>query len=793
MPASKAFDLYRVGHSIPSEDGVVYRSSHLSLLSLSPDGTVVAKDASHVWRLRSDRLVEVITEEGYKVKVTPEHKFLTVGRGGGVTYREAGSLRPGDLLLVPQKVHVVPPSGREGQEGSALAAGGLSFIEGPPPVEDIFSVPSPFSGCWTRRRRSTTEASYGSEFGSGQPWVTPLGAGLLRECRTVRVSASRLLKGEFYVYDFTVDETHNFLANDLVIHNTSILDRIRGTAVQVREAGGITQQIGASFFPPDTLRAMCGPLLKSLGGDVTIPGLLFIDTPGHEAFSNLRIRGGSAADIAVLVVDITKGLEPQTLESIEILKSRRVPFVVALNKVDLLAGWRPKAGRTIVQALKEQEPATQEMLDQGIYRVVGQLSNLGFSSEAYYRVKSFTKEVSIVPLSAHTGEGVSELMAVIVGLTQQYLRDRLKATLGPPRGIVLEVKEEQGLGQTLNVILLDGVLEVGSTVVVGKRTGAEAIRVRALLMPKPLDEMRDPRDRFVPVDQVRAAAGVKLSSPGLEGVLPGSPIVGVMEGVRLEEAIKFVESEVKSTLIETDSVGVVLKADTLGALEALTGLLKKKGVPIRVADIGPVTKRDIVQASTVSSSDRYLGVVLAFNVRVLDDARQDAKDKGVRLFSSDVIYNLIDDYVSWASAEKEKELRMQFTSLTPPCKFQMLRGYVFRRSGPAVFGVEVLAGRLRSKVRVMNSSGEEVGMVQQVQEEGREVESAEKGSQVAISMKEPTVGRQVKEGETLYSLPSSEEARALKTKFRDRLSEEELALLDEIIELRRRVEYLYAF
>ena len=574
---------------------------------------------------------------------------------------------------------------------------------------------------------------------------------------------------------------------------TSILDRIRGTAVQSREAGGITQQIGASYFPPETLSAICGPLLKSLGGGVKIPGLLVIDTPGHEAFANLRMRGGSAADIAVLVVDITKGLEPQTLESIEILRGRKVPFVVALNKIDLLAGWRPKPNRLVVAAQKELEPATLELLDKGIYKVVGQLSRLSFTSEAYYRVQSFTKEVSIVPVSAHTGEGTAELMAVIVGLTQQFMTDRLKTSLGQPRGIVLEVKDEPGLGETANVILVDGVLRVGSTVVVGKREGAEAVRVRALLEPKPLDEMRDPRDRFTPVSEVYAASGVKLSAPGLEGVLAGSPIVGVTPEQGIEEAKRYVDSAIKEALIQTDALGVILKADTLGALEAITTILKKAEVPIRIADIGHVNKRDLVQAESVMVSDRYLGVILAFNVKVSEDAAEEAKEMGVRVFADDVIYNLIDEYTSWAKTERENEQRATLSSMTPPCKFRLLKGLVFRRSGPAVFGIEVLEGTLRSKVKVMNSGGEEVGVLQQLQNEGTIVDSATKGEQVAISMKEPVIGRQIKEEEVLYSLPSSDDARLYKKRFADRLSTDELRLLDKIISLRRKLQYMYGF
>ncbi|MEM3804161.1 MAG: translation initiation factor IF-2, partial [Conexivisphaerales archaeon] len=333
---------------------------------------------------------------------------------------------------------------------------------------------------------------------------------------------------------------------------TSLLDKMRGTAVQEREAGGITQQIGASFFPPEVLLKVCGPLVKIFGGNVRIPGLLVIDTPGHEAFANLRLRGGSAADIAILVVDATKGLEAQSFESIEILKSRKVPFVVALNKIDLLAGWLSDPKRLVKDASNYLQKATIELLDEAIYKVVGQLSQLGFASEAYYRVKDFAREVAIVPVSARTGEGIAELLAVLVGLSQQYLTKRLQVSAKQTRGIVLEVEETPGLGPTANVILIDGVLKIGSTVLVAKRNSVDAVKIRALLLPKPLDEMRDPRDRFEPVEEVHAAAGVKLAAQGLEGVLAGSPIIGVASQAEEEESRKAIMAEVRSALVETE-------------------------------------------------------------------------------------------------------------------------------------------------------------------------------------------------------------------------------------------------
>jgi translation initiation factor 5B len=575
---------------------------------------------------------------------------------------------------------------------------------------------------------------------------------------------------------------------------TSLLDKIRGTAVQAREVGGITQHIGASFFPAETLKKICGPLLKSLGGgEIKVPGLLVIDTPGHEIFTNLRSRGGSAADISILVVDVQRGLEVQTYESLEILKARKVPFVVALNKIDAISGWKKGASQFITQSLKIQQKPVQDALDEKLYTVVGALSRLGFNSEALYRVKDFTKEIAIVPVSARTGEGIPELIAVLIGLTQVYLQKRLTISENAPaRGLVLEVKQEAGLGETANVILLEGKLRTGDSVVLGKKEGAIATRIKAIFLPKPLDEMRDPRDKFVSVEAISAAAGVKIVTPDLEGVLAGSPILAVDEA-SLESAKASVESEIKQVMIESETNGIVLKTDALGSLEAIVEMLKRRQIPIRRADIGPVTRRDVVEASAVKKVDKYHGVLLAFGVKLLPDAQQEAFDSNTKVFEDQIIYSLIDNYLNWISEEQASEQRSGLASLTPLGKFQFLKGFVFRRNDPAVFGVEVLKGRLRQKATVMNSDGKTIGTIHQIQEEGKSVPELAKGRQAAVSVVGPTIGRQINEGEIFYTLPNDSEVKTFNEKYLSNLSSDDLELLKEIVEVRRKSVPLYAY
>ena len=574
---------------------------------------------------------------------------------------------------------------------------------------------------------------------------------------------------------------------------TSLLDRIRGTAVQIREAGGITQHIGASFFPLDTIKEICGPLFTKLGADIKVPGLLVIDTPGHEAFVNLRVRGGSAADIAIVVVDINKGLEAQTYESIEILKSRRVPFLIALNKLDMLAGWRSSKG-SLLESLKKQDRSVVDELDNRVYSLLGSLSRLGLRAEAFYRVKDFTREIAIVPVSARSGEGIPELLAVLVGLVQQYMLKRLEVS-EQGRGIVLEVKEEPGLGFTANLILLDGSINEGDDIMLVKRDGVIVTKVKALLLPKPLDEMRDPRDRFLRAKEVYAAAGVKVASHSddMEGVLAGSQFYVIRDKSSIDKLKEQLQSELKSIVISTDKVGIVLKCDTLGSLEAIIDMLRREGIPIRLADIGSVTKRDVIEASTVKEKDRYLGVVLAFNTKILQDAKEEADAKDIRIFSDKVIYNLIEGYKQWVDTERAREEVTLLATITRPCKFIVLKGYVFRKSNPAVFGIEVLDGVLKQKSVVINSEGIEVGSVHQIQDKGKSIDEAKKGMQVAVSMQEPTIGRQIKEGDVLYTLPSQQHYKLISERFRHKFTQEELQLLDEIARIRRRIDPLYGY
>ena len=573
---------------------------------------------------------------------------------------------------------------------------------------------------------------------------------------------------------------------------TSLLDKIRGTAVQMREAGGLTQQIGASYFPFDTLVAITQKLMQNVNFNVKVPGLLVVDTPGHEAFANLRTRGGSVADIAILVVDVMHGFENQTYESLSILKSRKVPFIIAANKMDRVDGWISEEYRPFMKSYNAQSKWVKEDLDNRLYNMMGTLSREGIASERFDRVRNFTKNVAIVPVSAKTGEGMGELLAVLIGLTQQYLEQKLQVTEGPAKGTVLEVREEVGLGTTLNAIIYDGILHAEDTIVIGGKEGPITTKIRAILVPQPLEEIRDSKKKFNTIPEAHAAAGIKIAAPDIDEAIPGAPLIAIGGDVTIEQAVEDVASEMERLKVQTDQTGIMVKTDTLGSLEAIVESLKDKDIPIRVADIGDVSRRDVMEALSVKHEDPLLGAILAFNVKILPDAEKEAANQKVPIFWNDIIYNLMDEYIRWADEEREAKARKEYDTLVKPGKFEVMDGFIFRRAKPAIFGAQVLAGEITPNVYCINQEGERLGRISQIQDAGNAIGKAEAGKEVAVAMPQPIVGRHIKERDRLYVDIPEKDAKLLRTKFIDRLSESAQEALKELVALKRKKDILWA-
>jgi translation initiation factor 5B len=559
---------------------------------------------------------------------------------------------------------------------------------------------------------------------------------------------------------------------------TSLLDFIRGSTVAAREAGAITQHIGATEVPIDAIYKICGDLLKEK--KFTLPGLLFIDTPGHHAFTTLRTRGGSLADLAILVVDINEGFKPQTYESIRILKQYKTPFVVAANKIDAISGWQ-KSNTIAKLRIEKQRPNVKAIFEEKIYDMIGTISENKMNSDLYFNITDFRKTIGIIPLSAKTGEGIPELLMILVGLAQRFLEEKLNIETGPGKGSVLEVKEEVGLGKTIDAIIYNGTIKTDDKIVIGTWGKPVVTRIKALLKPKPLDEIRDPRERFDNVSEVHAACGIKISSPNLDNVIPGAPIMVVKNN--LEQVINDIKDQTKIEY-ELDEQGIVLKADTIGSLEALIKESHEKGIKIRKAEIGNVSKRDVIEAD--STFDPLNKIIFSFNVKILPEVKEELENTNVTIFNENVIYTIIENYDEWLAKKKAEIERDRRKEYTYPGMIKFLPQYIFRVSHPAVIGIRVLGGRIKTGVKLIKEDGKAVGSIKSIQSENKPLEEAIQGQEVAISIEGITVGRQIKGDDILFTDLSASDAKKLKEL--DVLNSDEKDVLNKIFDIKRKTD-----
>ncbi|CAG8604181.1 16786_t:CDS:10, partial [Cetraspora pellucida] len=597
-------------------------------------------------------------------------------------------------------------------------------------------------------------------------------------------------------YGFVVDGNHRFLLGDFTVtHNTKLLDKVRQTNVQEGEAGGITQQIGATYFPMETIKTKTAPLNKDGKQQYKLPGLLIIDTPGHESFTNLRSRGSSLCNIAILVVDIMHGLEPQTLESIRLLRDRKTPFIVALNKIDRIYDWNPIPDNAFQDSLEKQSATVKrEFLDR-VEQTILAFAEQGLNSCLYYENKNFAKNVSLVPTSAITGEGIPDMLMLLVNLTQTRMSDKLMY-LSELECTVLEVKVIEGLGMTIDVVLSNGVLNEGDKIVLCGLNGPIVTTIRALLTPQPLRELRV-KSAYVHHKSVKAALGVKISAQDLEKAVAGSRLLVCGPDDDEDELKEEVMSDLTSLLNSVDKSGrgVCVQASTLGSLEALLEFLKVSKIPVSGINIGPVHKKDIMRAATMLEKVRELAVILCFDVKVEKEAQELAKELGIKIFEADIIYHLFDQFTAYNKDIVEQRRKDQAPQAVFPCVLKIVPSAIFNKRDPIILGVDVVEGVLRTgtpicvvktdpatKTREIISLGK-VASMEQNHKAVDIIKKGRSGAGVAIKLECPgyetpkLFGRHFTESDELYSRISRQSINVLKESFRNDLSNEEWALV----------------
>ncbi|MDD4353153.1 MAG: translation initiation factor IF-2, partial [Candidatus Nanoarchaeia archaeon] len=551
------------------------------------------------------------------------------------------------------------------------------------------------------------------------------------------------------------------------------------------------QCIGATEIPTHKIKEICGNLLDKMKITLEIPGLLAIDTPGHEAFTNLRKRGGSIADLAILVIDITQGVQPQTKESIEILKQFKVPFVIAANKIDLIPNWKVQKTLSYLESLNFQKSEVKEYIEKKVYALMAELGNYGMNCDLFNKVEDFTQSVAIVPCSGFSGEGISELLMMISGLAQKYLKKKLEINYGYAKGSVLEVKNTTGLGTTIDAIIYDGILKKNQLLIVGGVNKPIITKIRVLLKPWELQEIRDKKCAFEHVDEIVAAKGIRISAPELENAIAGMPIQSADTQKEAEKIAQDMQKEIQSVLINNDSEGIIVKADSLGSIEALTGFLRKNGLKISSNEIGDINKIDIINSNHMKKKDLYYGIILGFNVKVSDDANILALENDIKIVNSNIIYHLLDKYNEWKNFKMEEKKRIELNTVVLPGKIQVMRDFVFRKSKPAVVGVNILSGSLKPGVQIMKENGKIIGTVKQLQNQNITINLAKTGDKIACSIDDATYERDFSDNEILYTYIPEKDYLKIKKGLASFLSKSEIELLKEIAAMQRKANPLW--
>jgi translation initiation factor 5B len=552
---------------------------------------------------------------------------------------------------------------------------------------------------------------------------------------------------------------------------TSILDRFRNSQLQEKEAGGITQKISFTKYPFKQIKETC-PAICDV--KIDFPGFLFIDTPGHAAFTNLRKRGGSLADLAILVVSIKEGIKPQTAEVLQILKANKTPFLIALNKVDSISGW--KKSKNLKESIESQPINVKDEFETALLTFEGALSQYGFESDLFYEIDDFTKRIAIVPCSAKTGEGIPELLYVLCGLCQRFLKENLVLS-EKTKGIVLEIKKEK-TEPIVEAILYDGTLKEGDEIAVASLDSEPIItKVRGI------EEIEDLTSKYKNVKFANAATGLRLHLTNKEEIVSGMPFQ------KIDNDLDKIKAEFKKEItntIETSKQGIIAKADSLGSLEALLTLLKQANISVVKADIGNITKSDIISAKANLEINPLDAIIIGFNV----EKEEELEASNIKIITDKVVYKLIENLELWRKQKQAAIEREKLMELSTIFKLEILHKYVFRNSNPAIFGVKVIAGKAKTGIRMITEDDEEVNRIKSMQNEKKTVEQASENAELAISITGTTFDRKLGDKKYLYSDISEKQFKILK-KNKELLSNEELKVIQEIAEIKRKRKELW--
>ena len=479
------------------------------------------------------------------------------------------------------------------------------------------------------------------------------------------------------------------------------------------------------------------------------------------------------------------------------LRSRKTPFVIALNKIDRMYDWQANTNFPTQETLSMQKDHAQREFRDRYDKIVIEFAEQGLNVAKYWENPDPRTFLNIIPTSAITGEGMPDILQTLVDLCQTRMNERIQY-VPAVQCTVLEVKMIEGLGTSVDVILINGKLKEGQTIVVAGLEGAITTQIRALLTPQPMREMRV-KGSYIHHKEIEGAQGIKIVAPGLEKAVAGTSLLVLDEEDDEEELRDEVLSDMKGVLARVDKSGegVYVQASTLGSLEALLEFLKSDAVKIPVAGIaiGPVNKRDVMGASVMHERKKpEFATILAFDVPVTKEAVAMGEELNVRIFTADIIYHLFDQFTAYMEKVRTDKREAASKHVNFPCVLQIMPNCIFNKRDPIVVGVDIVKGiaRVGTQICIPSQGYIDIGKIASMEHNHKEVTKATAGMSVAMKIEPGTpsessrlYGRHFDHKDQLVARMTRPSIDMMKESFREELTKDDWRL---VVELKTRQE-----
>lgn len=429
--------------------------------------------------------------------------------------------------------------------------------------------------------------------------------------------------------------------------------------------------------------------------------------------------------------------------------------------------------------LEAQNKAAQQHFETQLQKTKLAFAELGMNVELYWENNSLEDTYSLCPTSAITGEGLSDLMFYLCNMGQTREREKLQEK-DAFECTVLEVKVIEGHGTTIDVVLTNGLLKVGDTIVLSGMNGPIVTNIRALLTPQPMKELRV-KGEYVHHSKIKGAMGIKLSAPGLEAAIAGSELFKCSNDSEIEEAKASIEADLVDILdryVDKTQDGVCVQASTIGSLEALLEFLRTMKIPVAAVNIGPIHRKDVIKASTAKMNDKVkkeFATILAFDVRVMPDAAKFAEEEGIKIFTANIIYHLFDEFTAYVQKCKDERKLEDGNKAVFPAIIEMVKDACFNSKSPIVIGVNVKEGILRvgTPLCIPDKEKLRLGTVQSIEINKKPVNQARaKDGSVAVKIVNDgsvMYGRHFDDKHQIVSFITRDSIDVLKANYRDEL------------------------